>query len=303
MNGMDRAGLGEGCDRAALAATGANGWDHAGGGEPPVEPVAPLGGGPDAMSAPSVDRLACELRARAHALGALLDSGVPFLVAGAYAFFVYTGIFRDTKDLDLMVRERDVPAARRALEQAGFGTELLDPGWIAKAYLGESFVDLIFSSSNGLGVVDEAWFEHAREGTILGHRCALAPVEEIIFTKAFVDERERYDGADVNHLIYACGEGMDWERLLARFGPHWEVLLAHVTFYRFVYPGARSRVPAWLVDELCARVRAQLHAGDEPAGAMICRGKLISAVQYRHDYEQLGMLGLEDGPPALAKRA
>jgi hypothetical protein len=231
-----------------------------------------------------------EIHARASALDALNAAGVPYMVAGAYAFFVYTGIFRDTKDLDVMLLERDVPAACRALDRAGFRTDLLDPRWIAKAYMGESFIDLIFSSSNGLAVVDERWFEHAREAVVLGHRCVISPVEEIIFTKAFVDERERYDGADVNHLIYACGKEIDWERLLEMFGPHWEVLLAHVTLYRFVYPGARSRVPGWLVDELCGRVLAQQRDGD--AEGEICRGKLISTRQYRHDYEMLGMADL-----------
>lgn len=277
------------------------GWDlRCGAPAPPgASAVAPPGDpGPAAASLAPPIGVCAELQARARALEALIAAGVPFLVAGAYAFFAYTGIYRDTKDLDVMLLERDVPAARRALEQVGFSTEVLNPRWIAKAYFGESFVDLIFSSSNGLGVVDECWFQHAREATILGHRCPIAPVEEILFTKAFVDERERYDGADVNHLIYACGEGMNWERLLARFGPHWEVLLSHVTLYRFVYPGARSRVPGWLVDELCERVLTQLRVGDDPGS--ICRGKLLSSLQYRHDYEELGM---DDGPRALAKPA
>ena len=40
-------------------------------------------------------------------LRALLDSGVPFLVGGAYAFARYTGIVRHTKDLDIFCREQD----------------------------------------------------------------------------------------------------------------------------------------------------------------------------------------------------
>jgi hypothetical protein len=232
-----------------------------------------------------------EIEARARAIEALSDAGVRFMVAGAYAFFVYTGIFRDTKDLDLMLLRRDVPAAFEALERAGFQTDLLDPGWIGKAYAGESFIDLIFSSSNGLGVVDEQWFQNAWLATVLGHPCAVAPVEEIIFTKAFVGERERYDGADVNHLIYARGQEMDWERLLRRFGPHWEVLFSHVSLYRFVYPCARGKVPDWLVRELCRRTLADSPGVD--AEAQICRGNLVSGRQYRHDYE---MLGLEPAP-------
>ncbi|WP_437285354.1 hypothetical protein [Sorangium sp. So ce406] len=255
-----------------------------------------------ALSPPADDvagLLCCagELEVRVRALESLLCAGVPFMVAGAYAFFAYTGIFRDTKDLDVMLEERDVPAAFRALERVGFETELLDPRWIGKAHAGERFIDLIFSSSNGLAVVDGGWLEHARPATILGHSCLIAPVEEIIFTKAFVDERERYDGADVNHLIYACGDEMDWERLLARFGPHWEVLLAHLTLYRFVYPGARSRVPGWLIEELCRRTLEQSRAGDAPL--RVCRGNLISRRQYLHDYEKLGLVAAPPEPETM----
>ena len=40
-------------------------------------------------------------------LDILLDSGVPFLVGGAYAFNRYTGINRHTKDLDIFIRRDD----------------------------------------------------------------------------------------------------------------------------------------------------------------------------------------------------
>lgn len=238
-----------------------------------------------------------EMEVRARALEALLDAEVPFLVAGAYAFFAYTGIYRDTKDLDVFLIERDIPAAFEALERAGFRTDLLDDRWIGKAYWGSRFVDLIFSSSNGLAVVDELWFQHAREGEVLGYRCALAPPEEIIFSKAFIEERERYDGADINHLIYACGHELDWERLVARFGPHWEVLLSHLVLYGFVYPGARSLVPGWLMDDLCQRMQETVRQGNDRRE--VCRGHLISRQQYRHDYEARGMAPIAAAPCAL----
>jgi hypothetical protein len=31
-------------------------------------------------------------------------------------------------------------------------------------------------------------------------------------------ERERFDGADVAHIILAYGDRLDWRRLLERFG-------------------------------------------------------------------------------------
>jgi hypothetical protein len=230
-----------------------------------------------------------ELDARADALRAFAASDVPVLVAGAYAFFEYTGIFRDTKDLDLFLRERDLEDAFRVLEGAGFRTEVEDASWIGKGYRGEWFVDLIFSSGNGVAVVDDLWFEHARPGRVMGVDVLLAPPEEIIWSKGFVLERERYDGADVNHLIRAMGEELDWDRVLFRFERYWEVLLSHLALYRFAYPGERSKVPDRVMEALLGRAAEELGT-DHPRA--LCRGNLISRVQYRHD---LVHLGYEDG--------
>lgn len=235
------------------------------------------------------ERCQGELDARADALQALAGSRVPFLVAGAYAFCEYTGIFRDTKDLDVFLRERDLEEALRVLEIAGFRTEITDPGWIAKGFRGEWFVDLIFSSGNGVAVVDDLWFEHARVGRVMGVDVLLAPPEEMIWSKAFVLERERYDGADVNHLVRAVGEELDWDRLLFRFDRYWEVLLSHLLLYRFAYPGERSKVPDRVMVALLARAEEELGT-DHPRA--LCRGNLISRVQYGHD---LAQLGYEDG--------
>jgi len=136
--------------------------------------------------------------------------------------------------------------------------------------------------------VDDAWFENARRATVMGVDVLVAPPEEIIWSKAFVVERERYDGADVNHLLHACAEQMDWERLLARFDRYHEVLFSHLLLYRFVYPSERSRVPHWVIETLVARTLAE-EADHEQA---ICRGNLLSRTQYQHDYDHHGY---EDG--------
>lgn len=224
-----------------------------------------------------------EIDARGDALKALAAANVPHLVAGAYAFHQYTGIFRDTKDLDVFLRERDVEAGLAALERAGFRTHIEDPSWIAKGFRGEWFVDLIHSSGNGVAVVDDAWFEHANPGTVLGHPVLLAPPEEMIWSKGFVLERERYDGHDVNHLLHACADALDWRRLLTRFERYPEVLLAHLLMFRFAYPGERERVPGWVMDRLFEQARTH-----DVAAEGVCRGPLISRVQYRHDLEVHG---------------
>jgi hypothetical protein len=243
---------------------------------------------PADAAAAAAGRHPAELDARADALRALAASDVPFVVCGAYAFFEYTGIVRDTKDLDLFLRRADLERAFAVLERAGFRTEVSDPVWIGKAWRGEWFVDLIFSSGNGVASVDDGWFEHARPAQLMGTDVLLAPPEEMIWTTAFVLERERYDGADVSHLLHALAEELDWERLLSRFGRYWEVLLGHLVLFRFAYPGERTRV-----DDVTRRLLSRAEAGlgtDHPRP--LCRGRLLSRNQYRHDLEELGY---EDG--------
>ena len=62
------------------------------------------------------------------------------------------------------------------------------------------------------------------------------PIEEMIWSKAFLMERERFDGADVLHLVRARQKEINWPRLLSRFGEHWRVLLSHLVLFPYVYP-------------------------------------------------------------------
>jgi hypothetical protein len=216
----------------------------------------------------------------------LSDGGVRFLVGGAYAFTPFTGIPRSTKDFDVFIAKTEIRRALDVLTDAGFRTELTFPHWLGKAYSGADFVDLIFSSGNGVAPVDEGWFEHAPRGTVLGVDVLLAPAEEMLWSKAFVMERERYDGGDVIHLLRARAERLDWDRVLRRFGPHWRVLLSCLVLYGFVYPGERSRVPRWVMDTLLARLAKELDA-DADVGRL-CQGTILSRQQYLPDVLEWG---------------
>jgi hypothetical protein len=214
------------------------------------------------------------------ALVALARAGVPYVVGGAYAMERYTGIARWTKDLDIFILPRDVDVALERLRAAGFQTEVPFPHWLAKAYAARDFVDLIFSSGNGIAEVDEDWMRYGTPGTVLGVPVRLCPPEEMIWSKAYVAERERYDGADIAHLIRAGHDDLDWERLLRRFGDHWRLLLSHLVLFEFVYPSE----PAPRARALARRL-ARRHAeeGDPPAGEPVCHGALLSRAQYLPD--------------------
>lgn len=221
-----------------------------------------------------------------HVLEVLGASGVPSLVGGGYAFACYTGIERYTKDLDLFLRPEDCDRALDAVRRAGYDTELTHPHWLAKVRSGESYVDLIFSSGNGLSPVDEDWFRHAARAQVLGMDVRIPPAEEMICSKAFIMERERYDGADVTHLLRSRAKQLDWQRLSRRFGPHWRILMSHLVLFGFVYPAERSLIPAPLMHHLLGRLRKEVDT--PPPQIALCGGTLLSREQYLHDIEQLG---------------
>ena len=128
-----------------------------------------------------------------HALRIMTASRVPYLVGGAYGFACYTGIARHTKDLDLFVRRQDIDATLAAFRAGGYKAEIVFAHWLGKAYHDGDFVDIIFNSGNGACPADDSWFEHAVPGIVLGHHVQLMPVEEMIWQKAYIMERERYE--------------------------------------------------------------------------------------------------------------
>jgi len=214
-------------------------------------------------------------------LRALKQADVEFMIGGTYALARYTGIDRRTKDLDLMIRRGDWSASARALRAEGIYTRLSFPHWLGKALSGKSQVDIIFSGGNGLTRVDDEWFARAVPARVLGFNVLLNPPEELLWSKSFVMERERYDGADVAHIILAYGDRMDWRRLMDRFGRYWRVLLSHLVLYGFIYPSARTRVPAWVLHELMERLAGEVDSPD--ADDPVCYGTLLSWSQYLGD--------------------
>jgi hypothetical protein len=228
-------------------------------------------------------------------LALLADARVPCLVGGAYALNRYTGIERYTKDFDLFVRREHYGDVERALGAAGIATDLTFPHWLGKASCEYGCVDVIFSSGNGLALVDDAWFENAVTAPVLGVEVRVCPPEEMIWSKAFITERERYDGADIMHLLLACAERLDWRRLLARFDAHWRVLLSYLGLFGFVYPSERARIPAWLMSELIGRLSRELHTPPPPR--RVCQGTLLSREQYLTD---VSMWGFEDARLTVA---
>jgi len=220
------------------------------------------------------------------AMQQLNDSGIEFLVGGAYALAQYTGVERHTRDFDIFVRRDDCQRALDVLEKAGYRTELTFPHWLGKAYHCGNYIDLIFSSGNAICDVDDEWFNNATAGNVLDMPAKLVPPEEMIWPKAYIMERERFDGADIVHLIHACAKQLDWDRLMQRMGTAWRVLLTHLILFGFIYPGERSLIPERVMKELLDRLQNELTVDETPNHC--CQGTLLSRAQYLVDVECLG---------------
>ena len=166
----------------------------------------------------------------------LEEKRVPYCVSGAFAMREHTGIYRDTKDLDVFLTVENAKFALNCLEAAGYECEVRDPVWLAKVHADGYFVDFITGMSNGLISVDPGWIERAHRASVLGIETRVLAPEELLASKLFVIRRERFDGADIAHIVYASKGQLDWVRIMQLTGDHWEILLWALMLFRYVYP-------------------------------------------------------------------
>jgi hypothetical protein len=149
-------------------------------------------------------------------------------------------------------------------------------------------VDLIYGMGNGVARIDEGWIRHSRPGILAAAPVRIAPAEELIWHRLFINERHRHDMSDVVHLILCLGDTLDWTRLVERTGPNWPLLLAQILTFNYVYPAYRANVPASVVETLLARAsRPDEAPGVEPE---FTRGPLISRFSFSIDVREWGFV-------------
>ena len=175
--------------------------------------------------------------------------GVPFAVGGAFGYASYTGMIRDTKDMDFFVTPRHRDDMIAVFAAAGtrdyFEREPYDRGWIYRAYDDDTIVDVIWRMANRRADVDERWLDgpriHAR-----GRDITIIAPEELLWQKLYVMQRDRCDWPDVLNVFYAVGGQLDWERLLDRFQADGPVLNAALLLYGWLCPDRIRQLPQWV---------------------------------------------------------
>lgn len=180
----------------------------------------------------------------------LQTARVPFLVHGAFALADCTGHWRNTKDIDVVVRPDDRERAIGALREAGFddyfAREAYDRSWIFRGFRQEVLFDVFWDLPNHRVTIDDAWFQRALPLSIRGRTFSLVPVEELVRIKLYVFQRERCDWVDVLNVLATAGERIDWHWLVERIGRDLPLLQAVLALFNWMSPNRAGSIPAWL---------------------------------------------------------
>lgn len=145
-----------------------------------------------------------------RAASALKEAGVDFALAGGFAAYA-RGAAISTHDVDFVLRERDVEAARAAL--TGVGMRRADPpeDWLAKVYDEDRLVDLIFRPSSD--AVDGELLGRARELKVAAVMMPVLSADDLVIMRLLAYTETECDFSDFLHVCRALREQVDWARV------------------------------------------------------------------------------------------
>jgi len=102
----------------------------------------------------------------------------------------------------------------------------------------------------------------------------------------FVLFRERYDGADIAHVIHGTRGRLDWDRLLHLAGEHWELLFYAMLSFKYAYPSKTDFIPRKIWEAMLERTRQAIENPDPKAQF---RGSLLDERMFAIDVQEWGM--------------
>lgn len=180
-------------------------------------------------------------------IASLRAAQIPHAVGGALALASYTGLWRDTKDLDFYVLPDDRDSFVAILTDSGWSdyyeTRPYDRGWIYRATRGGNIIDVIFAHANHSDVVGRDWIERAWSLDLNEIELPILSPEELIRAKIYVLQRDRCDWMDIFNLLYSVAEKLEWDHVIERLGESAPLLGAIVLIFAWLAPGPASKIP------------------------------------------------------------
>lgn len=186
-----------------------------------------------------------------------LDRGLDFAIGGGLAYSLFSRRWRNTKDMDLYIFPTDRDRFVECVSQAGYtdfyAQKAYDRSWIYRGFREGAIVDLIWQMANHRAQVDEAWLRRGPEIEIRGMRLRFLAVEELIWAKLYVLQRDRCDWPDLLTIIHAQGPALDWAYLLDRIGDDRRVLGGVMNLFAWMCPARAAELPAWIWEPMGLR--------------------------------------------------
>jgi hypothetical protein len=192
------------------------------------------------------------------------ETGRPFAIGGAMAWATYSGYYRNTKDIDLYIPERDKQIFIDAVTKIGtkdyFETLQYDRGWIYRSTRDDCIADLIWAMANYVRPLDDDYFKAETTLLLHGNRYPVLPAEELIMNKLYIMQRKRCDWFDVFNLLYYMEGKLDWDRLIAKMGENAILLGSVLRVFAWLCPGRVKTFP----ESLWRKLNLPIPPGDGP---------------------------------------
>jgi len=184
------------------------------------------------------------------AIAAVHALQVPVAIGGGLAISLYTGQWRNSKDIDLYVLPEHRDAVIAAVLSTGltdyFDEQPYDRSWIFRSVRDGVIVDIMWALANGAGKVEAGWLTRGGSAEVRGERLRLLAPEEMFWSKVHVLQRDRCDWPDLLNLLYTTGHLFDWMRLLQRMAGHERLLGSILALFAWIAPGRARGLPEWL---------------------------------------------------------
>ena len=220
------------------------------------------------------------------AIRAVREAGIPFLLGGGFALASFAGRWRDTKDVDFYIKPEHRAAAIAALSKAGFVDYFpqlrYDRKWIYRSVRSGVIVDIIWSMANRRAQVDDFWFEEAGSVRIRGEELLVVPIEEFIWCKLYILQRDHCDWTDIFNVLFAKALRVNWGHLIERLGEDVPLLRAVLTVYAWLCPGPARQLPARLWKQLALRRPVERHRPNWDRIRLLDSRAWFAALQSKH---------------------